>query len=59
MNWIWECQTCTKARCDCGWGIVLPCNEDKCEPETFNNTATTNSIPTKQFQSNKTIEVEE
>lgn len=35
-------------------GCVSPFNcPYKCEPETFNNTATTNSI-----QSNKTIEVE-
>lgn len=57
-NWRWECQTCAKAKCDYGWGFVLPCDEDKCEPESFKNTATTSSIPTKQYCSNKTIEVE-
>lgn len=57
-NWRWECQTCAKAKCDYGWGLVLPCDEDKCEPEAFKNTATISSIPIKQYQSNKTVEVE-
>lgn len=56
MNWRWECQTCAKAKRDYGWGVVFPCNEDKCEPEAIKNTATTSSIPTKQYQSNKTVE---
>ena len=38
MNWRWECQTCAKSKRDYGWGFVLPCNEDKCEPEAFKNT---------------------
>ena len=58
VNWKLECQTCAKAKCDYGWGLVLPCDEDKCEPEAFKNTATTSSIPIKQYQSNKTVEVE-
>lgn len=49
MNWRLECQFCAKARRDYGCGVVFPCNEDRCEPEAFNNTATSNSIPTKQL----------
>lgn len=59
MNWRWECQTCAKAKRDYGWGFVLPCDEDKCEPEAFKNTATTSSIPTKQYYSNKLFEKEQ
>lgn len=58
MNWRWECQTCAKAKRDYGWGVVFPCNEDKCEPEAFKNTATTSSIPTEQSSSNKIVGVE-
>lgn len=58
MNWRFECQTCAKAKRDYGWGVVFPCNEDKCEPEAIKNTATTSIIPTKQYQLNKIVEVE-
>ena len=58
MNWQWKCQTCAKAKRDYGWGFVFPCDEDKCKPEEFEIFTTSNSIPTKQCQSNKTIEVE-
>lgn len=56
MNWRFECQTCAKAKRGYGLGVVFPCNEDKCEPEAIKITATTSSIPTKQYQSNKTVE---
>lgn len=58
MNWRWKCQTCAKSKRDYGWGVVLPCDEDKCEPQEIKIVASTNSIPTKQYQSNKTVEVE-
>ena len=58
LNWKWQCQTCAKAKRYGRYGCVLPCDDDKCEPEGFQNSATTNSVPTKQYQSNKTIEVE-
>ena len=56
MNWRFECQTCAKAKRGYGLGVVFPCNEDKCEFEAIKITATTSSIPTKQYQSNKTVE---
>lgn len=56
MNWRWECQTCAKSKRYTCYGFVLPCDEDKCEPKSFENTATTSSIPTKPFASNKTVQ---
>lgn len=58
MNWRWECQSCAKAKRYGCYGFVLPCDDDKCEPEGFKNSVTTNSIPIERYQSNKTVEVE-
>lgn len=54
MNWRLECQTCAKAKRYGCYGCVLPCDDDKCEQEGFQNSATTNSVYIGQYQSNKT-----
>ena len=58
MNWRWECQTCAKAQgVGCG-GVCISCNDDTCIPEGYYNFATSQTVLTQCYQSNKTKEQE-